>query len=54
MKFIIVFLHVLGGSPMEVRSEGAFPDKASCERRVEALNRRERGQWYHACVEVRR
>jgi len=54
MKFIIVFLHVLGNPSMEIRSEGVFTDKAACERRVEALNRRERGQWYHACVEVRR
>ena len=53
-RYVIVFLHVLGGAPMEIRSEGVFADRASCERRVEVMNRRERGQWYHACVEVRR
>lgn len=52
-RYVIVFLHVLGGAPMEIRSEGVFTDRAACERRVAALNRRERGAWYHACAEVR-
>lgn len=50
--WIVVFVHVLGGSPMHVASEGAFADRLSCERRVAVLNQRERGQWYHACAEV--
>ncbi len=52
MKWAIVFLHVLGNPVMGIASEGEFATRDACERRVEALNRRERGTWYYACREI--